>query len=325
MNETIAPDLGPLDLTVDADGTGQRLDTYLADAIPALTRSRVQRAIEDGDVLVNGATPKNAQKLRSGDRIEIDLPEPPPTSLEPEPIPLNIVYEDGALLVVDKPAGMVVHPGAGVSSGTLANAVLYHMTGKTPGAVGRPGIVHRIDRDTSGLLVVAKSEQALSALSEQFQQRTVAKRYLALVYGRVVDNSRTFDQPICRHPQIRVRMAIARHGLGRPAVTIARVLQRFDEVTLLDVKILTGRTHQIRVHVAAAGHPVVGDEVYGRGRSKPLRNVELRRRIDELGRQFLHAAFLAFDHPVTGKRLEFNSQLPPELASLLEYCRSRGQ
>jgi 23S rRNA pseudouridine1911/1915/1917 synthase len=312
---------GPIELVVGPEGAGARLDAYLATAVPSLSRTRAHRAVEEGDVLVNGALAKAAHKLRAGDRLDVELPAPPPSSLTPEPIELTIVYEDDDIAVVDKPAGLVVHPGAGVTSGTLANALAYRY-GSHAGPAWRPGIVHRLDKDTSGLLVVARSEAAHTLLSEQFQRRTVTKRYLALVYGRVAVDEATIDKPIARHPQIRVRMAIAREGRGRPATTIVRVLERFAETTLLDTKILTGRTHQIRVHLADLGHPVVA---YGKGRARGVRDTALRVRIERLGRQFLHAAFLAFDHPRTGRRLEFNSRLPEPLSGFLEYCRERAR
>jgi 23S rRNA pseudouridine1911/1915/1917 synthase len=320
-----AIETGPVELVVEAGGAGARLDAYLATAVPGLSRTRAQRAIEQGDALVNGVLAKPSLKLRVGDRIDLELPAPPPTDLEGEAIPLSLVFEDEDVVVVDKPAGLVVHPGAGVPSGTLANALVYRYGAAAGGPAWRPGIVHRLDKDTSGLLVVARSERALTLLSEQFQQRTVTKRYLAMVYGRVPDDAGTLDKPIGRHPQVRVRMAIAREGRGRPATSSYRVLERFAEMTLLDVKILTGRTHQIRVHLADMGNPVVADETYARGRARGIRDREVRARVEALGRQFLHAAFLAFDHPKTGRRLEFNSRLPEPLAGLLEYCRERAR
>ena len=321
--ETFEP--GPVDFVVGPDGAGARLDTYLASAVPGLSRTRAARAIDEGDALVNGRLAKPSQKLRTGDRVDLELPAPPPTELEPQAIPIGVVYEDDDIVVVDKPAGLVVHPGAGVSSGTLANALVSHVGRTSAGPAWRPGIVHRLDKDTSGLLVVARSEAALTLLSEQFQRRTVTKRYLGMVYGRMAADVGTCDKPIGRHPNVRVRMAIAREGRGRPATTHYRALERFAELTLLDLKILTGRTHQIRVHLADLGHPIVADETYGKGRSRGLRDAALRVKVDALGRQFLHAAFLAFDHPRTGKRLEFNSRLPEPLSGFLEYCRARAR
>lgn len=323
---TLEPaDGGGLELVVGAEAAGSRLDAFLAQSIDGLSRSRAQRAVEDGDIIVNGTLAKVSQKLRTGDRIDIDLPEPAPADIVPEELPLAIVHEDADVVVVVKESGMVVHPGAGIRSGTLANALAWKYGTALGGEAWRPGIVHRLDRDTSGLMVVARTEEAHAHLSAQFQARTVTKRYLAMAYGRMIANDGRFEQPIGRHPSIRVRMAIAREGKGRPALTFFRVLERFEELTLLDVNIRTGRTHQIRVHLAAAGFPVLADETYAKGRSKAVRSVDLRRRIDGLGRQFLHAAFLAFDHPRTGARLEFNSKLPEPLAGFLEYCRERAR
>ncbi|MCC6745768.1 MAG: RluA family pseudouridine synthase [Acidobacteria bacterium] len=310
-----------LELAVEPEDTGTRLDVFLAASVEGLSRTRAQRAIDDGDVLVNGALAKAGVKLRAGDRVDLELPEPPPADLVAEDIPLSVVHEDAEVLVLEKAAGMVVHPGSGIASGTVANGLAWRYGTALGGDPWRPGIVHRLDRDTSGLMVVARTPAAHAHLSAQFQARTVTKRYLAMVYGRIFSGEGRCEQPIGRHPQIRVRMAIARAGKGRPALTIYRVLERFDECTLLDVNIRTGRTHQIRVHLAAAGHAVLADETYAKGRSKGLRSAPLRGRVDSIGRQFLHAAFLAFDHPASGARLEFNSSLPEPLSGFLEYCR----
>lgn len=313
------------EFVVGANDTGTRLDVFLASSLEGLSRTRAQRAIDDGDVIVNGSLAKAGLKLREGDRVDLELPEPPPTDLIAENLPLEVVHEDDDVLVIEKPAGLVVHPGAGVSSGTLANGLAWRYGTEIGGEAWRPGIVHRLDRHTSGLMVVARTPAAHAHLSAQFQERTVTKRYLAMVYGRMIANEGKCEQPIGRHPQIRVRMAIAREGKGRPALTIYRVLERFDECTLLDVNIRTGRTHQIRVHLAAAGYAVLADETYAKARSKGLRSAQLRSRVDAIGRQFLHAAFLAFDHPRTGDRLEFNSTLPEPLAGFLAYCRERAR
>jgi 23S rRNA pseudouridine1911/1915/1917 synthase len=316
---------GSLDFVAGDDASDTRLDVYLAAAVSSLSRSAARRSIDAGDVLVDGEVAKASLKLKGGERIEIDLPTPPPTDVAPEPIELAIVYEDDEIAVVDKPAGLVVHPGAGVSSGTLANALAYRYRGATAGPASRPGIVHRLDKETSGLLVVARTEAALVALAEQFASRSVTKRYLALVYGVVAAESATLEKPIGRDPRVRVRMAVAPPGRGRPALTRYRVLERFAETTYLDVEILTGRTHQIRVHLANAGRPVVGDETYAPKRAKALRDARLRRKIEELGRQFLHAASLEIGHPRTGERLRFTAPLPPKLDALLEYCRAHDR
>jgi 23S rRNA pseudouridine1911/1915/1917 synthase len=298
--------------------TGARLDSFLASHLSNISRSRIQRAIEEGDVLINERTVKPSYHLRPGDQIEIDFPEPPPLKIIPEPIPLKVLYEDQDLIVLDKPAGMVVHPGAGINSGTLANAVAYHFN-QLSGAAGsiRPGIVHRLDKETSGLLVVAKNDVAHEKLSDQFRDRQVLKVYVALVYGRVSDPGGEIQANIGRSRHNRTRMAVLRGGAGRHALTLFEVSNRYLDFTLLNVQIKTGRTHQIRVHLAHIGHPVVGDTLYGAGRENSVRDGRLRKRIRALGRHFLHSAQLAFVHPSTGEQLKFLAPLPAELAEFL--------
>jgi 23S rRNA pseudouridine1911/1915/1917 synthase len=305
-------------LMVSDDAAGARLDAFVAARLGDVSRTRVQRAIEDGDVLVNTRVAKSSYRVRAGDCVEIDLPEPPPVELVPEPIPLNVVYEDDDLIVVDKQAGLVVHPGAGQASGTLANALVYHFN-ELSGSAGRirPGIVHRIDKETSGLLVVAKNDVAHEKLSEQFRNREVFKLYVALVYGRLSQSVGEIEARLGRSPHNRTRMAVLRGGAGRAAHTLFTVADRYNEFTLLKVQIKTGRTHQIRVHMAHIGHPVVGDANYGGGRDNGVRDAAVKREIHALGRQFLHSAQLAFAHPRTGKRLEFSSPLPSELLHFL--------
>ncbi|HSB12070.1 MAG TPA: RluA family pseudouridine synthase [Blastocatellia bacterium] len=305
-----------LNATVEA--AGARLDSFLASQLAELSRTRIHRAIEEGDVLVNQRVVKPSYRVREGDQIEIDLPAPPPVELIAEPIPLNIDYEDSDIIVVDKPAGMVVHPGAGIESGTLANALVYHFNALS-GAAGRirPGIVHRLDKDTSGLLVVAKNDLAHERLSDQFRDRQVFKKYIALVYGRVSKERGEIEARIGRSTHNRTRMAVLRGDAGRTAHTLYEVARRFQAFTLLDVQIKTGRTHQIRVHLAHIGHPVVGDATYGGARDDSIRDVATRRAIQALGRTFLHSAQLAFNHPRTGDRLSFTSPLPDELGLLL--------
>ncbi len=307
-----------LTLTVDDVAAGPRLDAFLASRINELSRTRIQRAIEDGDVLVNDRAAKSSYRLRAGDVIEIDLAEPPAVAITPESIPLNIVFEDDDLIVIDKPAGMVVHPGAGIESGTLANALVYHFN-QLSGAAGRirPGIVHRIDKETSGLLVVAKNDVSHEKLSDQFRDRKVFKMYMALVYGRVKEDRGEITAPIGRSPRNRARMAALSGGAGRAAHTIFEVRARYNEFTLLDVEIKTGRTHQIRVHLSHKGYPVAGDRVYGAGRENAVRDVEIKRMIKNLKRHFLHSSRLALTHPRSGIRMEFTSPLPAELASLV--------
>jgi len=308
-----------LTLTVDDDTAGARLDAFLASRISELSRTRIQRAIEDGDILVNDRAAKSSYRLRTGDAIEIDLPEPPAVEITPEPILLNIVFEDDDLIVVDKPAGMVVHPGAGIESGTLANALVHHFN-ELSGAAGRtrPGIVHRIDKETSGLLVVAKNDVAHERLSDQFRDRRVFKMYTALVYGRVKEGRGEITAPIGRSPRTRTRMAVLAAGAGRAAHTIFEVRARYSEFTLLDVEIKTGRTHQIRVHLSHKGYPVVGDKIYGAGRENTVRDVGMKKLVKNLNRQFLHSSRLAFTHPRSGIRMEFASPLPAQLSSVID-------
>ncbi len=283
---------------------GARLDKYVSERCPELSRSQAQKLIADGNITVNGESAKPSLKLRAGDRIEVTIPPPAPSHLEPEAIPLEIVYEDDDLLVVDKPAGLTVHPAAGHPSHTLVNALLSHLPGlPDTGEPGRPGIVHRLDKDTSGLVIVAKNTVAHMKLAHQFKSRAVAKTYIALVKGQLKPEEGVIEAKIGRDPRHRKRMAVV--SSGRDAVTEYRVLKNIGDNTLLEVKPKTGRTHQIRVHLSAIGHPVVGDATYG-GKS-PL-----------LSRQFLHAAKLGFRLPSTGEYVEFVSGLPEDLAKVLE-------
>lgn len=300
---------------ITADHAGVRLDAYLASQIEGWSRSRLQKLIESEDILVNGRPSKPSYKLRENDEIEVELIAPTADRFSPENIPLDIVYEDDTLVVVNKPAGLVVHPAAGIPSGTLANALAYHFQ-KLPQRGVRPGIVHRLDRDTSGLLVVAKTEAALEDLSDQFRDRTVYKSYVALVHGRVQSASGRIDQPLARDPSNRTRMAVVRGG--RNALTLYRVRRAFERFTLLEVELKTGRTHQIRVHLAWMKHPVVGDETYGGGRDNTILDVRLRARVRNLKRHFLHAEKLGFKHPVTKEFVKFESPVPEDLGELLE-------
>ena len=304
-----------LTFKIGPDDAGVRLDAFLASQIHGWSRARLQRLIDNEDVLVNGKLSKPSYKLREHDDVEVELIATATTSFAPEAIPIEIVYEDETLVVVNKPAGLVVHPAAGIHSGTLANALAYHFQQLANASSVRPGIVHRLDRDTSGLLVVAKTEAALESLSDQFRARSVYKSYAALVHGRVASDSGRVDQPLARDPANRTRMAVVRGG--RSALTLFRVNRRFQRFTLLDVELKTGRTHQIRVHLAWLKHPVVGDETYGGGRDNTIGNAKLRAHIRNLGRHFLHAEKLAFTHPRTGERVQFHSPLPPELSDLL--------
>ena len=310
--------LEPQQLKIGDEAAGARLDSFLASRLTDISRTRIQHSIVDGDILVNERVVKPSYRLRDGDQIEIDLPEPPPIDIIPEPIPLEIVYEDDDLIVVNKPAGMVVHPGAGIDSGTLVHALVYHFNSLSDAAGStRPGIVHRLDKETSGLLVVAKNNTAHEGLSELFHNRQVFKLYNALVYGHVSKDRGEIDAHIGRSPHNRTRMSVLRGGAGRAAHTVFEVSKRYEEFTLLNVQIKTGRTHQIRVHLAHIGHPVVGDDTYGSGRQNSIRGATNKRVVRSLERQFLHSAELAFEHPRTGIRLKFHVPLPSDLSSVL--------
>jgi 23S rRNA pseudouridine1911/1915/1917 synthase len=318
MHEEEAEQEAPtLAFHVAAEDSGARLDAYLAARINDWSRARIQRLIEDGDVLVSGRTAKSSYKLRDGDELEVELTPLAPSAFTPENIPIEIIYEDDDLIVVNKPAGLVVHPAASISSGTLANALAFHFQKlSTRGGLARPGIVHRLDKDTSGLIVVAKTEAAHENLADQFRAREVFKNYVALVHGRLKQEAGQIDQPIARDPRNRTRMTVVRGG--RPSLSLYRVRQQFERFTLLDVEIKTGRTHQIRVHLQWLKHPVVGDGVYGDGRDKTVQDAKLRARVNALHRQFLHAERLAFHHPRTNEKMSFTAPLPEELAKLLD-------
>jgi 23S rRNA pseudouridine1911/1915/1917 synthase len=307
-----------LNFQIETEDAGKRLDAFLSGKIEGWSRSRLQRLIDDGDVSVNENRAKASYKLRPDDLIEIELTELPAKSYQPENIPLEIVYEDDALAVINKPAGMVVHPGAGVLNGTLANAIAHHFKLQTADSKyeNRVGIVHRLDKDTSGLIVVAKTEEIHEQLSEQFREREVFKSYVALVHGEIEGKEGTIDQPIAREKHNRTKMAIRRHG--RSALSLWKVRKRFEKFTLLNVEIKTGRTHQIRVHLMSINYPVVGDETYNAGRDKTVKDLTVRQAIADLNRFFLHAERLIFTHPQTSERLEFYAPLPEELKNLLE-------
>jgi 23S rRNA pseudouridine1911/1915/1917 synthase len=306
-----------LALRVNETHAGARLDAYLAAHITDWSRAALKRLIEDGEVLVEGQRAKPAHKLRSGDLIEVELTAPRPAAVfAPENIPIGIVYEDETIVVINKPAGMVAHPAAGVASGTLANALAYHFERLSHNAgTTRPGIVHRLDRGTSGLMVVAKTVEAHERLSDQFRAREVFKSYVALVHGQVENDTGRIEQPIGRDPVKRTRMSVVKHG--RPALSLYRVRRRYERFTLLDVVIKTGRTHQIRVHLAWMKHPVVGDALYGGGRDQTVANARLRAHINAWGRQFLHAEQLGFRHPRTQQPLHFRVPLAEELVEFL--------
>ena len=303
------------------DDAGKRLDAYLAESIDGWSRSRLQRLIENEDILVNDKAVKPSYKIHEGDAVDVDLIEAPVARFEPENIALDVVYEDEYLAVINKSAGMVVHPGAGVQSGTLANAIAYHFEFEQSAVSSqqselRVGIVHRLDKDTSGLIVVAKTDEIHEELSEQFRERLVYKSYVALVHGSPDQNTGKIEAPIGRNKHNRLRMKVATHG--RSALSLWKVRKRYDKFTLLDVEIKTGRTHQIRVHMGYINHPVVGDEIYNEGRDNTVADINVRNAIRNLGRFFLHAERLSFTHPVTKEKLEFTQDLPPELNQFLD-------
>ena len=307
-------------LTVPADGEDTRLDRFLASSL-ALSRSQLQRLIKDGCVLVAGRAAKANQAVKPGQEISIDVPAPIEAAPAPEDLPLPIVYQDKDLIVVDKPAGMVVHPAAGHESGTLVNALLYHVDDLSGiGGEKRPGIVHRLDKGTSGLMVVAKHDRSHEALARQFAQREVEKEYLALAWGEVMAGRR-IDAPIGRDPSNRKKMASESARLRRTRSAVTRIVraEHFGRVlTLVQVAIHTGRTHQIRVHLSAIGHPIVGDALYGGVHRRVPGDV---RAVTHLDRPFLHSARLAFTHPEDGRRMEFLSAMPADLQKILDQLR----
>ena len=307
---------------VEAVDAGTRIDKYLAERAD-LTRSAVVRLLEEGEVSVDGASVSKNYKVKAGDEIVVNIPEPEPDTALPENIPLDVVYEDADIIVVNKPVGMVVHPAAGNPSGTLVNAILYHCKGSLSGIGGvlRPGIVHRIDKDTSGLLVVAKNDRAHTALAEQLKTHTVSRIYRAILLGNLKEDTGTVNKPIARHPVDRKRMAIARRAEdGREAITHYTVLERFGAFTLVECRLETGRTHQIRVHMASLGHPLLGDPVYGGDGTK----FEARHRALIHG-QCLHAGELSLIHPTTGEAKTFKAELPHDFAALLDILRRENQ
>jgi 23S rRNA pseudouridine1911/1915/1917 synthase len=298
----------PRTFQAKAEDAGKRLDVFLVEKLETTSRARVQQLHQSGQVLVNGAPARASYRLRGGERVSVAWAPPPELRAYPEDIPLEILYEDDDLAAVNKPAGMAVHAGAGRHTGTLVNALLHRFgTLSKAGGELRPGIVHRLDRQTSGVLLVAKSDEAHRALAAQFQKRTVEKTYQALVQGTIKQDKGRVAGTIARDLRRRRRMT-GRRRSGREAVTEYRVLERFPLYTLLEVNIHTGRTHQIRVHLSEAGHPVAGDTLYGAAGGV-------------LDRDFLHATRIAFDHPRTGARMEIVAPLPPELRRFLDRLR----
>lgn len=301
-----------LTLQPNKEDTGQRIDTWLAAHLENVTRSAAQRLLEEGRVTVGGRALAKNYKLTGGETVAVSLPEPAPVDVAPQDIPLDVVYEDGDVIVVNKPKGLVVHPAPGHPDGTLVNALLHHCGDSLSGIGGelRPGIVHRIDRDTSGLIIAAKNDFAHQKLAAQLQDHTLARTYECIVTGSLRQDSGTVDAPIGRHPSDRKRMAVVANG--RPAVTHWTVLARYPGFTYVQCRLETGRTHQIRVHMAHTGHPILGDTVYGG--KKPVPGLQ---------GQCLHAVGLRFIHPRTGAPVELHCELPPEFQEQLRKLENR--
>jgi 23S rRNA pseudouridine1911/1915/1917 synthase len=321
---------------VDESHAGERLDRFLSAALPQLSRTRVQALIKEGQVASSGATIEDTKyRVKPGERFELAVPPSAEAALAPEAIPLAVVYEDDALIVINKPASLVVHPGAGQPAGTLVNALIAHC-GKSLsgiGGVARPGIVHRLDKDTSGLMVVAKTDRAHRALAEQFADHgrigELERSYLALVWGAPSKPQGRVDAPIGRHPTSRTKMAVLPPEKGRHAVTYWRVVETYGHdkdgpiASLLECRLETGRTHQVRVHLAHIGHPLIGDSLYGRGFKSKLKKLPqaAQAKVAALNRQALHAERLVFVHPVSGTLLEFNSPLPKDLSEIADILK----
>ena len=302
--------MGPILLRASEESKNQRLDAFLASSLDGLTRSQATRLIESGEVAVNGRAVSKSYKLAGGEDIAVTLPEPEPVEAVPQDIPLDVVYEDADVIVVNKPSGMVVHPAPGHPDGTLVNALLYHCAGTLSGIGGalRPGIVHRIDRDTSGLIIAAKNDAAHQYLSAQLADHTLARTYECIVVGKLREDRGTVDAPIARHPTDRKRMAVV--AGGREAVTHWEVIARYPGYTHVRCRLETGRTHQIRVHMAYIGHPILGDTVYG-----------AKKEVPGLTGQCLHAVGLRFLHPRTHEVVELSCPLPEEFTRMLQKIR----
>ncbi|HXZ37552.1 MAG TPA: RluA family pseudouridine synthase [Thermodesulfobacteriota bacterium] len=310
-----------LSFLVHSQDSSKRLDVFLSQKGPALSRSQIKKLIETGKVQIDGRKAKAGLRLRENEVVTLTIPEPRRLEIEAEAIPLKVLYEDRHLIVVDKPAGLVVHPGAGNYSGTLVNALLHRCPDLAGiGGVLRPGIVHRLDKDTSGVLVVAKDDLAHRSLSDQFRKHTAERNYVGIVFGQLSEEGQV-DAPVGRHPTQRKKMS-ARPWKGREARTYWRVLERFRSFNLAEFRLQTGRTHQIRVHLSSIGHPILGDPLYGgRKRLASVESLPLRQGLRRLKRQALHATSLGFVHPVTGDVLKFSSPLPEDIQEAIALLR----
>jgi 23S rRNA pseudouridine1911/1915/1917 synthase len=324
MPETLFEQGKDFSINVTKRDEGRRLDQFLSEINLNLSRSQAKNLIQKHHILLNQNPAKPSAHLRVGDIISGTLPQPEFLSVKAEPLPLTILYEDSSVIIIDKPSGMVVHPAYGNLSGTLVNALLYHCKDLTGiNGVLRPGIVHRLDKDTSGVMVVAKNDDAYHHLARQFKDRTVGKVYLAIVYGKFVEDEGLIDSAIGRHPSERKRMS-TRVKKGRMAITHWKKIEELDGFTLLEIFPQTGRTHQIRVHLSSTGHPLLGDPLYGRkGRPKTIHDPVLRECVKRMNRQALHAKRLEFTHPQTGERVQFVSPIPQDMKEVLEGLRSQ--
>jgi 23S rRNA pseudouridine1911/1915/1917 synthase len=311
-----------LTLVVPARLSGKRADAVLPDLLPELTRSRIKKLIEEKNILVDGSPIKPSRKLGIGETVHVTIPAPAPLEAAPEDIPISIIYEDEYIAVIDKPAGITVHPGAGVPGGTLVNALLYHLGGLSGvGGKVRPGIVHRLDKNTSGVIVVAKDDASHNSLAAQFKSRTVEKRYLAIVEGVMKTDSGSISSRIGRHPVDRKKMS-SKAPSGRESLTLWKVRKKLRGATLVEARPRTGRTHQIRVHFAEAGHPLLADDVYGgKGKKPPVISTAAEITV----RHALHAWKLAFAHPRTGERMEFMSPIPEDMKKALNFLSEAGE
>ena len=301
------------EFSIDHETEGQRIDRYLSDTLEDRSRSYIQKIIKDGHVTVNQKPVKANYRLSFGNRVEVTLPEAKEPDIEPENIPLDILYEDQDIIMVNKPKQMVVHPAPGHYEGTLVNAIMFHCKDELSGINGvlRPGIVHRIDKDTTGSIIICKNDEAHRKIAQQLKEHSITRKYRAIVYGRIMEDEGTVNAPIGRHPTDRKKMAINEKN-GKPAVTHYKVLERFDKYTYIECQLETGRTHQIRVHMTSIGHPLLGDEVYG--------NVKCPFKLEG---QTLHAMTIGFIHPTTGEYVEYEAPLPEYFEHLLQILRTK--